>query len=87
MALVESFVSGMGTILGVQAVPIQNITDITIVEMRIVQDQSAAERKGAIRLLVDGVVYDLFFTLSEETYDNRTLEGARKRRNPNAWAK
>lgn len=87
MAISESFTAGMGTILGVQMTPIANVTDITILDMRIIQSNAGPERQGEILFAVDGDVYTLRFTFSEETYDQRTQEGYSKKRNPKATLK
>jgi hypothetical protein len=87
VSLVESFTAGMGTILGVQVVPIVNITTLTVVDMHINQSNSGPERHGQVLLSVDGALYRLDFQFSEETYDQRTIEGFPKRRNPKAILK
>lgn len=87
MAVTESFTAGMGTILGIQMVPIQNVASLLILDMHIEQSNTSPERVGTILFSVDGVVYTLRFVFTEETYDQRTQEGYPKRRNPEATLK
>ena len=87
MSLNERFTAGMGTILGLQAVPISGITTLDIVDMKISQNNVAPERVGTVLLSIDGVVYTVRFTLTDESFDQRTLQGATKRRNPRARIK
>lgn len=87
MSVAESFTAGLGTILGLQATPIQNVTTITILDMHIEQSNAAPERNGRILLSVDGVLYEIRFSFAEETYDQRTIEGFPKKRNPKASLK
>ena len=87
MSVAESFTAGLGTILGLQLVPIQNVATVTIVDMHIEQSNAAPERNGRVLISVDGVLYEVRFTFSEETYDQRTQEGYPKKRNPKASLK
>lgn len=87
MSVAEQFTAGLGTILGIQATPIQNVTAISIVDMHIAQSNAAPERHGRILLNVDGVLYEIRFSFAEETYDQRTIEGFPKKRNPKASLK
>ena len=67
MSVAEQFTAGLGTILGIQATPIQNVTTISIVDMHIAQSNAAPERHGRILLNVDGVLYEIRFSFAEET--------------------
>lgn len=87
MSVAESFTAGLGTILGVQLTPVQNIATLTIVDMHIEQSNAAPERNGRVLINVDGILYEIRFSFSEETYDQRTLEGYPKKRNPKASLK
>lgn len=87
MSLAESFTAGLGTILGVQLAPIANVTTLQIVDMHISQSNAAPERNGRLLISVDGVLYLITFSFTEETYDQRTQEGFPKKRNPKASLK
>lgn len=87
MSVSERFTAGMGTIMGVQAVPIDNITDLVVLESTIRQGNMLPARTGSVLLAVDGVLYVLEFDFIDESFDQRTLEGYSKRRNPQARVK
>lgn len=87
MAIAESFTAGLGTILGIQLTPVQNVTTLQIIDMHIEQSNAAPERNGRILINVDGSLYEVRFSFAEETYDQRTIEGFPKKRNPKASLK
>lgn len=83
MAVPEAFTSGLGTILGVQARPVANITTIVINDMHITQTNLAPQRTGEVLLTIDSSVYIVRFQFTDESLDQRTLQGLPKKRNPN----
>jgi hypothetical protein len=85
----EQFGAGQGVILGVQALwsgaaaSFLRIADITLNQTNI-----SPKRTGVIDLRInndfDSRKFLLYFDLTDESYDQRTLQGYAKKRNPDA---
>lgn len=84
MSVSELYTAGLGTILGVQATPQENIGSLVVLDVHINQSNIAPERSGIVLLSIDGILYRVAFRFAEETLDQRTQEGYAKKRNPSA---
>lgn len=84
MSLSEQFSTGMGTMLGLQAGIQSGITTLAVLDLHMNQAGLVPERAGTALLAVDGVIYQIHFRFTDETFDQRTHEGYQKMRNPKA---
>lgn len=81
----EQFGAGQGVILGLQA-RLEGVfaTELVIVDIHLNQTNLSPKRTGFIILRINGRDYTWNFSLTDEAYDQRTIQGYAKKRNPEA---
>ena len=82
MAITTGIAHGQSTTLEVQARPIANITTLNILDARFIHTNLGPQRLGDVVIEVDGDIYLVRFTFTEEAIDQRTVQGYTKKRNP-----
>jgi hypothetical protein len=82
---VEQFGAGQGVILGIQA-RLEGVfaTQLSIIDIHLDQTNLTPKRTGYVTLSVNGREFTWNFSLTDEAYDQRTIQGYAKKRNPDA---
>lgn len=80
MAVSELFTFSMGTILGVQLKPGTGVTTSSIVGVDMRQNNYQSMRHGHVGIEIDGDEFFIEFSLAEESFDRRMLNGDLKKR-------
>lgn len=85
----EQFGAGQGVILGIQileAIPGDSDNHLEIIDIQIDQTNLSPKRTGQIIFKAMTITKPavLKFDLTDEAYDQRTLQGYAKKRNPDA---
>ena len=78
MAVSEVFLTGQGLVINIQYTATSGVLFLVVTEVFLHQNNLNPERSGEIILNVDGIGYRVKFTLTDDTFDKRTLVGQTK---------
>ena len=78
MAISERFGFGLNVIVGIHAIPFQNITNLEVLGVRILPTNLDSERNIIIDLGINSDTFEVRAVFRDETLTAQTLTGQRK---------
>ena len=72
----ERFAFGLGTVVGIQAVGVTGVTNVTLTQLVVRTANFRAHRQVELLFTVDGSKYKLVGEFEDDTYHRQTLTGA-----------
>lgn len=77
----ERFGVGPGIVVGVQAKPIENITDLFVLGVRVLKTNIAEERHVVVSFQVESDLFELQMVFRDETLSAKDFLGKTKKKN------